>query len=80
MGQIYVELFNEGTVVFRPVGAVHIRDMIFKIEGDIPEGETWAFLPGEFVECRYRKLMRSVELEDTLVAFRSVSSEEKGQS
>jgi hypothetical protein len=77
--QIYVEVLDEGTIVFRPVSAVHIRDMIFKIEGDVPEGETWAFLPGEFVECGYRELMRSAELESTLVAFRSVPSEEKGQ-
>lgn len=43
--QIYVELPDEGTIVYRPVAATHIKNMIFKIEGIIPETETWPSYP-----------------------------------
>ncbi|HXD10439.1 MAG TPA: hypothetical protein VN653_10280 [Anaerolineales bacterium] len=71
--QIYVELLDEGTIVYRPVTATHIKDLIFKIEGAVPETETWAFLPGEIVECRYHKFTRGNE---EITAFRALSSEE----
>jgi hypothetical protein len=67
---IYVELLDEGTFVWRPVSATHIRDLIFKIEGNVPEGETWAFQPGEIVECEPHKLSEGTQL----MVIRSLSS------
>jgi hypothetical protein len=67
--QIYVELPDEGTIVYRPVAATHIKNMIFKIEGIIPETETRAFLPGEIVECKYHKF---IDGKTELSAFRSL--------
>jgi hypothetical protein len=34
--QIYVSLLDEGTDVWRPVAAEHIRDDIYRIVGEIP--------------------------------------------
>jgi hypothetical protein len=70
---IYVELLDEGTIVYRPVSATHIRDRIFKIEGIVPETETWAFLPGEIVGCRHQQFSDD---KWKLVAFRSLLSDE----
>lgn len=53
--------------------AIHIRDMIFKIEGNVPETETWAFLPGEIVECKYHKF---IDGKAELTTFRSLSFDE----
>ena len=71
--QIYVQLLDEGTIVYRPVSATHIKDMVFKIEGNVPEDETWAFLPGKIVECKYHKYIHGNE---EVTAFRSLSSDE----
>ncbi len=57
--QIYVELLDEGTIVHRPVPAIHIKDMIFKIEGNVPETETWVF---------YQEKLLSVNIINSLVA------------
>jgi hypothetical protein len=76
--QIHVELLDEGTLVWRPVSATWIKDKIFKIKGTIPEGETWAFQPGEIVECHERELLSSglATKKIELVAFRAVPLEE----
>ena len=71
--QIFVQLLDEGTIVYRPVSAIHIKDMIFKIEGSVPETETWAFLPGEIVECKYHKYIGGNE---EITAFRSLPPDE----
>jgi hypothetical protein len=71
--QIYVKLLDEGTIVYRPVTATHLKDMIFKIEGNVPETETWAFLPGEIVEC---KQFQFSDRKTELAAFRLLSTEE----
>jgi len=73
MKQIYVQLLDEGTIVYRPVSATHIKDMIFKIEGSVPETEIWEFLPGEIVECKYHKYIGGNE---EITAFRSLSPDE----
>jgi hypothetical protein len=72
--QIFVELIGEGTIVYRPVFATHIFEMIFKIEGIVPETEVWSFLPEEIVECKYHQLNDG---KTVLTAFRSLSPEEK---
>jgi hypothetical protein len=51
---IYIELLNEGTSVWRPVQAERLSQGICRILGDIPEGETWAFNPGEKVAIEQR--------------------------
>jgi len=49
---IYVQLLGEGTVVYRPVPAMKIKENIDKIQGkeiyDL-EDEEWEFLPESIV-------------------------------
>jgi hypothetical protein len=49
--KVFVALLNEGTEVWRPVPAAHIRGTVYKLGGSVPEDEEWQFLPGQFVEC-----------------------------
>jgi hypothetical protein len=50
--EIFVELMNEGTKVWRPVQAEHLRDNVYKIlPQEIPEDEQWKFSPGSRVVC-----------------------------
>ena len=55
---VYLELFGEGTRVFRPVLAERLPDGTFRIleENHVPEGEKWAFYPGSTVECTTQRL------------------------
>ena len=56
---IYVQLLNEGTIVYRPVPAIEIRKGIFEVLGfDIynPEDEEWEFLPNTYVMVEEKKL------------------------
>jgi hypothetical protein len=53
---IYVRLLNEGTDVWRPSPADHVRDDIYQITGSSPdETETWQFSTGDKVHCRLEK-------------------------
>ena len=54
MDIIYMPLLNEGTDVWRPVSATPIAGGSFRVEGPVPEGETWAFAPGAIVRCAPR--------------------------
>ena len=70
---IYVQLLNEGTVVFRPVSSVEIAPKIFKVGGnDIhnSQNEKWEFLPDTIVEVEEKKL----EERNVLVAVRQIDS------
>jgi len=49
---IYVPLVNEGTAVWRPVEAEQIAPHLYRLAGLVPDGESWAFQPGEVVRCR----------------------------
>lgn len=49
---IYVRLLGEGTAVWRPVAAERLHDGTFCILGEMPDGERWAFKPGEMVVTR----------------------------
>jgi hypothetical protein len=51
---VYVPLVGEGTAVWRPVTAVRERPSLFRLGGPVPEGESWAFAPGEVVRCAVR--------------------------
>ena len=73
--QIYVELLDEGVIVYRPVSATKIRDGIYRIEGVIPETETWAFAPGQIVECELRTFD---DVRRELAAIRLVTQDKIG--
>jgi hypothetical protein len=56
---IYIQLLNEGTEVYRPVPASKIKDNLYKVEGfEIydPEDEIWEFTPSTYVLVEQRNL------------------------
>ncbi len=53
---IYVNLVGEGLNVLRSVSAEHLGRDFYRIVDNMPEGETWAFQPGQVVRCRKQKL------------------------
>lgn len=58
---IYVELFDEGTPVWRPVSASKIDNNIYVLGGQDtynPDDEHWQFLPGSRVLVEQRKLSK----------------------
>ena len=69
MTQIYVPLLDEGTDVWRPASAEHIREDLYRIVGEAPEDEQWKFSPGQLVRCRQQKLSGG----DCLVAYQSAN-------
>jgi shikimate kinase len=69
---IYVELMDEGTTCWRPTAAERVSEDIFRITGQIPEGEHWAFQPGEIVRCHDRHFSEI----GGLVAYESVRDRE----
>ena len=50
--QIYIALRDEGTQVWRPVSAAHLRDDIYRILEQPSADEHLEFVAGEFVRCR----------------------------
>jgi hypothetical protein len=50
--QIYIELLDEGTPVWHPVSAAHLRDDIYRILEQPSADEHLKFVVGEFVRCR----------------------------
>jgi hypothetical protein len=52
--QIYVSLLDEGTDVWRPVEAVHVRDDMYRIISSNlnPKDERWQFVSGDVVRCQ----------------------------
>ena len=50
--QIYIALLDEGTPVWRPASAAHLRDDIYRIVQQPSTDEHWEFVTGEFVRCR----------------------------
>ncbi len=53
---IYVNLVGEGLNVLRSVQAEHVGHDFYRIVDNMPEGEEWAFGPGQVVRCRKQKL------------------------
>ena len=58
MGQrvtIYMPVFDEGTVVYRPVAAETSSEWIFRVLppeiGMVTDTRKWKFPPGSFVKC-----------------------------
>ena len=50
--QIYIALLDEGTPVWRPASAAHLRDDIYRIIQQPSPDERWEFVTGELVHCR----------------------------
>ncbi len=71
---IYIQLLNEGTEVYRPVPAIKIKNNIYKLQGfDIynPKDEIWEFSPGTYVQVEKRNL----DGENVLIAIQKLSLE-----
>ena len=49
MPTIHMPLLNEGTDVWRPVNATQLSAATYRIEGEMPDDEEWAFPPGTIV-------------------------------
>ena len=64
---IYVALIGEGLDVWRPVKAEHVRDSVYKIVDQAydKDDETWEFVPGDVVECRFLELSDGATLVAT---------------
>jgi hypothetical protein len=69
---VYVPLVGEGTAVWRPAAAVRAGPGVFRLGGPIPEGEVWAFAPGELVRCAVRVFSGG---EQSLAAFERAEAE-----
>ena len=50
--QIYIALLDEGTPVWRPASAAHLRDDIYRIIQQPSVDDRWEFVAGEHVRCR----------------------------
>ena len=51
---VFVPLLDEGTTIWRPVEAENVAPDIFRLLGNVPDGERWQFQPGENVRCELR--------------------------
>lgn len=71
---IYIQLLEEGTKVYRPVPAIEIENNIYEVQGfeiyDL-EDEVWEFLPGTYVLVEEQ----SLDGEYVLVAIKEQSPE-----
>lgn len=54
MVTIYMPLLDEGMEVWRPVDATALKRDNYKVEGQMDEGELWAFTPGTVVRCEWK--------------------------
>jgi hypothetical protein len=71
MVSIHVALLDEGTLVWRPVQARHVRGAVYEILGIVPAGEKWEFQPGQLVECKQHVFAGG---SSGLASFRSVGA------
>lgn len=68
---IYVQLLNEGTIVYRPVLSVELSPTVYKLGGELthdPKDEKWEFLPNTMVQVEEKYL----EGDKVLIAVRRV--------
>jgi hypothetical protein len=49
MTTIYMPLLNDGTTVWRPIGAERLSQNTYRVKGPMPDDEKWAFAPGSVV-------------------------------
>ncbi len=60
---IFVRLVDEGVDVWRPVQARRLSETTYQIADEaIPEGEAWAFSPGDIVVAEHRGSERDASL------------------
>ena len=59
---IYMPLLNEGTEVWRPVGAMKIADLGYMVTEPAPTEEEWAFQPGHILRCEEQPLRDGIHL------------------
>lgn len=74
---IYIQLLEEGTKVYRPVPAIEIEGNIYEVQGfEIydREDEVWEFPPGTYVLVEEQNL----DGENVLVAIREHNPESMG--
>ena len=73
---IFVHLLDEGTDVWRPVVAEHVRGDVFRITGTPPDDtETWEFHTGDAVRCEQRMLLEGMDTKLCLVAVEKIENE-----
>lgn len=54
MVTIYMPLLNEGVDVWRPVKATQMSQDTYRVDGEMPFSEDWAFAPGSLVRCELK--------------------------
>ena len=71
--KIYVDLPDEATAVWCPVGAIHIRDDVYQIveTNKDPEDTRWAFETGSKVRCKHQTTQDGQQI---LGAYQKASS------
>jgi len=69
MTEIFVPLLDEGTDVWRPAPAAHVKADVYGVPRETSEDEHWKFSPGQLVRCRQQQLSGG----DCLVAFESAT-------
>ena len=71
---IYIQLLEEGTKVYRPVPSLQIEDNLYEVGGfEIydPEDEVWEFTPGTYVLV----VEKNLDGENVLVAIQEQNTE-----
>ena len=53
---VYVQLTGKNPGVYRPASASPVGDGLLRLLGPVPFGETWQFLPGEYVEYENQEI------------------------
>jgi hypothetical protein len=54
MATIHMSLLNEGVDVWRPVDATPMSQDTYRVDGEMPDTEEWAFPPGTVVRCELK--------------------------
>jgi hypothetical protein len=67
--EVFVALLDEGTTVWRPVRAKHVADDVYLLQGNVPDGESWQFLPNTQVRCKAHNFRDG---ENGLVAIEAI--------
>ena len=68
---IFVRLLDEGVDVWRPVQARRLSETTYQISKEaVPEGEVWAFAPGDIVVAEHRGPAHEASLVAVALATR----------
>jgi hypothetical protein len=65
---IYIQLLDEAVDVWRPVTATREDNDHYRLPGEQPDDEIWAFPPGSRVHCERRTIDGTTELVATSLA------------